>query len=57
MPDLVPGTVVEIMRGALKGLSGQLIEYKGQKRVRIEIEALGQFLHLNVSLNDLKPVK
>ena len=57
MPDLIPGTVVEIMRGALKGLSGQLIEHKGQKRVSIEIEALGQFLHLNVSLSDLKPVK
>lgn len=52
-PVLVPGSLVEITRGPLKGMIGQLVDFQGQKRVRIEIEALGQFLNLSISSNDL----
>lgn len=55
--SLEPGSPVEITRGALKGLQGQLVEFRGQKKVRIEIEALGQFLNLNISLNDIIPAR
>ena len=57
MTDLTAGMHVEITRGALKGLTGQLVDHLGLKRVRIEIESLGQFLHLTISSRDLKPVK
>jgi transcriptional antiterminator RfaH len=51
---LPPGSPVEIIRGPLRGLKGQLVDHQGRKRVRIEIEALGQFLNLSIYLNDLK---
>ena len=54
---LEPGSKVEIIRGPLRGLTGVLVEHQGQKRVRIEIEALGQFLNLTIANKDLKPVQ
>jgi transcriptional antiterminator RfaH len=51
-----PGSPVEIMRGPMKGLKGQLVDHQGHKRVRIEIEALGQFLNLNISVHDLRAI-
>lgn len=51
--NLPPGSPVEIIRGPLRGLKGQLVDHQGHKRVRIEIEALGQFLHLTISTSDL----
>ena len=50
----VPGSKVEIIRGPLRGLAGTLVDFQGQKKVRVEIEALGQFLNLSISLQDLK---
>lgn len=52
--QLVPGSKVEIIRGPLKGLSGILVDFHGQKKVRVEIEALGQFLNLSIALQDLR---
>lgn len=51
---LVPGSPVEIIRGPLRGLSGVLVDFQGQKKVRVEIEALGQFLNLSIALQDLR---
>lgn len=52
--SLVPGQKVEIIRGPLSGLTGQMIGHKGQQRVRIQIDALGQFLNLTIPAGDLK---
>jgi len=49
----VPGTPVEIMRGPLKGLTGELVQIQGREKVRIQIDALGQFLNLTISSGDL----
>jgi transcription antitermination factor NusG len=54
LKDLKPGAAVEIIRGPLRGLTGQLVEFQGRRKVRIEIEALGQFLNLSISLTDLR---
>ena len=57
LPDpaaLLPGQEVEILRGPLQGIRGELIEVKGRQQVRIQIDALGQYLHLTVPLTDLK---
>jgi transcriptional antiterminator RfaH len=55
--DWLPGTAVEITRGPLKGLTGHLVNFQSRQKVRIEIEALGQFLHLNISSKDLKSLE
>ncbi len=57
MPGPSPGTIVEITRGPLKGLQGQIVDHLGHKRIRIEIEALGQFLNLTISQHDLRVIK
>lgn len=57
LPDpasLVPGQEVKVIRGPLMGLAGELVELKGQQKVRIRIDALGQFLNLTIPLADLK---
>lgn len=56
MPELAPGVAVEVTRGPLKGLTGLLVDHLGQKRVRIEIDALGQFLNLSISQHDLRVI-
>ncbi|HPI85910.1 MAG TPA: UpxY family transcription antiterminator [Bacteroidales bacterium] len=57
LKDLKPGAAVEIIRGPLRGLTGQLIEFQGRRKVRIEIEALGQFLNLNIDVKDLRIIR
>jgi transcriptional antiterminator RfaH len=57
MDELAPGINVEVTRGPLKGLHGQIVEHLGQKRVRIEIDALGRFLNLSISSRDLKALQ
>lgn len=57
LEHLEPGTPVEVIRGPLRGLKGQLVNSRGQKRVRIEIEALGQYLNLTISIQDLQVLK
>jgi len=52
--SLVPGQEVEIIRGPLQGLIGSLVDIQGRQKVRILIDALGQYLHLTVSINDLR---
>lgn len=54
--ELVAGSAVEVSRGPLKGLKGVVVDHLGQKRVRIEIDALGQFLNLSISLKDLRTI-
>ena len=49
-----PGTPVEMVRGPLRGLRGELVESQGRQTVRIQIEALGQFLHLTISASHLR---
>ena len=52
--DLSPGQEVEIIRGPLHGLKGKLVEVKGQQKVRVQIDALGHYLHLTMALTDLR---
>lgn len=57
LEPLEPGTPVLITRGPLRGLTGQLVNFQGRQKVRIEIQALGTFLNLSIALKDLKPIK
>jgi transcriptional antiterminator RfaH len=55
--DLAPGQAVEIARGPLHGLTGELVGVQGRQKVRVQIEALGQFIYLTVSPGDLRVVR
>ena len=48
------GNRVEIFRGALKGLTGNLVELKGKQKVKIEIESIGQSIVLTIPKSYLK---
>jgi len=55
--DLTPGQAVEIARGPLHGLAGELVSVQGRRKVRVQIEALGQFIYLTVSPGDLRVIR
>jgi len=50
------GDKVEIFRGALKGLLGNLLDIRGKQKVRIEIESIGQSIILTIPKNYLKKI-
>lgn len=51
------GDQVEIFRGALKGLMGNLVDVRGKQKVRIEIESIGQSIILTIPKSYLKVIK
>jgi transcriptional antiterminator RfaH len=52
--ELLPGNKIEIMRGPLRGLLGELMEISGRHKVRVEITAIGQSLMVTIPLSYLK---
>lgn len=48
-----PGEIVEVVRGPMKGLLGELISVKGKHRVRIEVAAVGQAIFLTIPMSYL----
>jgi transcriptional antiterminator RfaH len=54
MGDFIPGKTVEVMRGPLRGLRGQLVEISGRHKVRVEITAIGQSIIVTIPLSQLK---
>jgi transcription antitermination factor NusG len=51
------GDKVEIYRGPLKGLTGNLIRVKGNQKVRIEIESIGHSIVLTIPQSYLRVIK
>lgn len=51
------GDRVEISQSSLLGLCGNLIEYKGKQRVKVEIESVGQSIILTIPKSHLKILK
>ena len=43
------GDQVEVMKGSLKGLQGMFVQYKGQKRVLMHIDAINQKLVIDIN--------
>lgn len=52
--DLAIGDKIEIHKGSLQGLNGNLIEIKGKQKVKIEIESIGQSIYLTISKSYIK---
>lgn len=53
-PELSPGTPVNIVAGPMKGINGELHEILGKKKVRIEIDGLGQSVYLELPASHIK---
>ena len=51
------GTWVEITTGPLMGISGELVDYAGKKRVIIRIEEIAKSILINISLDYLKLIE
>ena len=51
-----PGKTVEVSRGPLKGLLGELVNVKGKHRVRIEVAAVGQSVFLTMPMSYLRVI-
>ncbi len=58
LPDvelkLVPGAIIDIIAGPMKGIRGELLEIMGKKKVRIEIDGLGQAVFLELPASHIK---
>jgi len=54
--NLPVGTRVEITAGPLMGITGELVDYAGKKRVIIRIEEISKSILINISLDYLKLV-
>lgn len=52
--ELTIGNVVEIQRGSLMGLKGNLVDIQGKKKVKIEIEAIGKSIFITIPKSYLK---
>ena len=52
--DLTPGKTVEVMKGLLRGLRGELTEISGRHKVKVEISAIGQSILVTIPLSHLK---
>jgi len=50
------GDRVEIFRGSLKGLSGDLIDIHGKQKVKVEIESIGQSIILTIPKSYLRTI-
>lgn len=54
---LVPGELIEVIRGPLKGVEGELRQVRGNRRLLIRFDTLGFGVHTEVGLQDLKLVR
>jgi transcription antitermination factor NusG len=50
------GEEVEVFKGTLKGFRGTLVEYKGKKKVLLRIDALNQYLMVEIQHSSLKKI-
>jgi transcriptional antiterminator RfaH len=54
--NLQPGDVVEVQNGSLAGFQGELVEYKGEKRVVLRLEHLGQSMLITIPSAQLQKI-
>jgi len=54
--NIMTGEHVQIKKGPFMGIKGELIEYKGKKKVVVRIDNIGQSLLINIPINFLKKI-
>jgi transcription antitermination factor NusG len=53
---LQPGDIVEVQNGFLAGFRGELVEYKGEKRVVLQLHYVGQSMLITIPSTQLQKV-
>ena len=53
-PEVQPGQLIEVLKGPLRGIRGELVEIAGKHRVKVEIEAIGQSILVSIPLSQLR---
>lgn len=51
---MAKGDVVEVLSGPLKGVQGEVIQFRGQHRIMLRFESLGCCVHTNISMGEVK---
>lgn len=54
--DIEPGSIVDIIGGPMRGIQGELLEIMGKKKVRIEINGLGQSVYLELPASQIRGI-
>ena len=57
MDHYTPGTTVEVIKGPLTGISGELVQVAGRHKVRLEISAVGQSILVTIPISQLRVIK
>jgi transcription antitermination factor NusG len=52
--QLEPGSPIKVVQGLMKGTFGELVEYRGKKRVVIKIEEIEKSVLVNIPINFLE---
>ncbi len=52
--SLAPGETMEVIRGPLKGIKGEIIEIRGSHRLLLRFDTLNLCVHTEVELRDVK---
>lgn len=52
--ELKPGAMVDIIAGPMRGISGELLEVMGKKKVKIEIDGLGHAVYLELPASHIR---
>lgn len=55
--NFTPGDKVKVVSGPMHGLEGELVDYRGSRRVMVRIEHIGQQLLISVPAGFLEVVK
>jgi len=57
MAHYTPGATVEVIKGPLTGISGELVQVAGRHKVRVEISAVGQSILVTIPIAQLRVIK
>lgn len=52
-----PGDDLEVIKGKLKGLKGELFEYRGKKKIAVKLDAIETSIIINIPLNNIRVSK
>ncbi|MFA8434762.1 MAG: UpxY family transcription antiterminator [Marinifilaceae bacterium] len=52
--DLKRGDWVEVVGGPLKGVQGEVLQFRGRHRIVLRFRSLGYCVHTDISLNEVK---
>ena len=55
--NIKKGTDCEVLVGPMKGLQGEIVRVCGQYRLLIRLNSMGISLHVNISKDEVKPIR